>query len=107
MFYCCYKLVGGQGTTYDWNYIGPGYAHIDGGPNNPGYFTEKIILEPGDVNGDLTIDIDDVTLLIDVVLGNNVNYHATAADCNVEGGDGIVDINDVTVLIGRVLTGNW
>ena len=61
----------------------------------------------GDVNGDNLIDINDVTLLIDVVLGKNVEYNAVGADCNVEGGDGIIDINDVTVLINRVLTGNW
>ena len=61
----------------------------------------------GDVNGDHLIDINDVTLLIDVVLGKNVEYNAVGADCNIEGGDGIIDINDVTVLINRVLTGYW
>ncbi|MBR5726516.1 MAG: BspA family leucine-rich repeat surface protein, partial [Muribaculaceae bacterium] len=39
MFYDCTSLVGGQGTTYDVNYIDKTYAHIDGGPSNPGYFT--------------------------------------------------------------------
>ena len=58
-----------------------------------------------DCNGE--VDINDVTLLIDVVLGKNVEYDATAADCNIEEGDGSIDINDVTALIGRVLTGNW
>ena len=41
MFYGCTSLVGGQGTT--WNSSNPTdktYAHIDGGPSNPGYFTE-------------------------------------------------------------------
>ena len=41
MFYNCTSLVGGQGTTYDANHIDKTYAHIDGGPSNPGYFTEK------------------------------------------------------------------
>ena len=41
MFYDCTKLVGGQGTTYDANYVDGSYAHIDGGPSNPGYLTEK------------------------------------------------------------------
>jgi surface protein len=43
MFYYCSALVGGQGTT--WNESNPKdktYAHIDGGPSNPGYFTEAV-----------------------------------------------------------------
>jgi surface protein len=39
MFYGCTKLVGGAGTTYDPNHVDIEYAHIDGGPSNPGYFT--------------------------------------------------------------------
>ena len=41
MFYESPSLVGGQGTTYDENHIDKAYAHIDGGPSNPGYFTDK------------------------------------------------------------------
>lgn len=41
MFYDCPKLVGGAGTTFDWNNVGGEFAHIDGGPSNPGYFTDK------------------------------------------------------------------
>ena len=61
----------------------------------------------GDVNMDGEVDINDVTRLIDVVLGKDVEYDPVAADCNVEGGDESTDINDVTALINRVLTGNW
>ena len=61
----------------------------------------------GDVNMDGEVDINDVTRLIDVVLGKNVEYDPVAADCNVEGGDNSTDINDVTALINRVLKGNW
>ena len=39
MFINCVNLVGGMGTTYDANYLDKTYAHIDGGPSNPGYFT--------------------------------------------------------------------
>ncbi|MBQ1585556.1 MAG: BspA family leucine-rich repeat surface protein, partial [Muribaculaceae bacterium] len=39
MFYNCTSLVGGKGTTYDASNIDAAYAHIDGGPSNPGYFT--------------------------------------------------------------------
>ena len=41
MFNNCTSLVGGQGTTYDANHVDKTYAHIDGGPSNPGYFTDK------------------------------------------------------------------
>ncbi|MBQ8935030.1 MAG: BspA family leucine-rich repeat surface protein, partial [Oscillospiraceae bacterium] len=40
MFYGCYVLVGGNGTTYDGNYTRGTYARIDK-PGEPGYFTEK------------------------------------------------------------------
>ena len=39
MFMDCKKLVGGAGTTFDYGHIGKAYAHIDEGPDNPGYFT--------------------------------------------------------------------
>ena len=42
MFDDCTSLVGGKGTT--WNSSNPTnktYAHIDGGPTDPGYFTER------------------------------------------------------------------
>ena len=42
MFTGCTSLVGGQGTAYNSsNPKDKAYAHIDGGPSNPGYFTEK------------------------------------------------------------------
>lgn len=41
MFYNCTSLVGGSGTTFDAEHIGYTYAHIDGGAENPGYFTDK------------------------------------------------------------------
>ena len=39
MFYGCRSLVGGKGTTYDEEQTDYTYAHIDGGAENPGYFT--------------------------------------------------------------------
>lgn len=35
------KLVGGKGTVFSNEHEGIDYAHIDGGPENPGYFTAK------------------------------------------------------------------
>ena len=39
MFYDCSSLVGGKGTKYDESHQDMTYAHIDGGPTYPGYFT--------------------------------------------------------------------
>ena len=41
MFYSSSKLVGGNGTVYNYNHSDKEYAHIDGGTSNPGYFTTK------------------------------------------------------------------
>ena len=41
MFYNCTSLAGGHGTTYNANHVDKEYAHIDGGPNYPGYFSLK------------------------------------------------------------------
>jgi len=41
IFENCHNLVGGQGTKYDKSHAGLEYAHIDGGSDNPGYFTKK------------------------------------------------------------------
>ncbi len=41
MFAACYNLKGGAGTVYDSNNTGLSYAHVDGGPSNPGYLTYK------------------------------------------------------------------
>ena len=42
MFELCRKLRGSAGTTYDSNHVNGSYAHIDGGPSNPGYLSERI-----------------------------------------------------------------
>ena len=42
MFLECINLEGGQGTTYNASHVDKTYAHIDGGPSNPGYFTEAV-----------------------------------------------------------------
>lgn len=101
MFYYCLNLVGGMGTTYDpYAPKDKTYAHIDEGPSNPGYMTLGTII--GDVNGDGTVSISDVTGMIDYLLGG-ADINVDAADVN---GDGIVSIGDVTALIDRLLSGN-
>ena len=103
MFKNCTSLVGGQGTTYDANHIDKEYAHIDGGPSNPGYFTSKSLR--GDVNFDGRVNIDDVTDLINYLLtGNTANVDLLAADCYL---DGRINIDDVTALINYLLSNKW
>lgn len=106
MFLNCNNLVGGQGTTYDANCIDATYAHIDGGPNNPGYFTAKDSSSlRGDVNGDNEVNIADVTALIDYLLSQDSSY------INVDNADVYqdqeVNIADVTALIDYLLSGTW
>ena len=105
MFKNCTSLVGGQGTTYDANHIDKAYAHIDGGTSNPGYFTAKNAGLRGDVNSDGSVNISDVTALIDYLLsGNASGINLSGADCNQ---DSSVNISDVTALIDYLLSGHW
>ena len=106
MFTGCTGLVGGKGTTYDASHVDKTYAHIDGGTSNPGYFSEKggAFLR-GDVNGDGSVNISDVTALIDYLLsGNASGINLSGADCNQ---DSSVNISDVTSLIDYLLSGTW
>ena len=71
--------------------------------------TKEVVLSEGqgllgDVNGDGTVDIVDVTELINYLLSGNADgINLDVADFS---GDGIIDIVDVTTLINAVLTGN-
>ena len=59
----------------------------------------------GDVNGDGSISIADVTSLIDYLLsGNSSGINTSAADCNQ---DSSISISDVTALIDYLLGGHW
>lgn len=55
---------------------------------------------PGDLNGDGTINISDVTALISLLMDND-EIDLPYADVN---GDGVVNISDVTYIINMVLT---
>ena len=57
----------------------------------------------GDVNSDSSVNISDVTALIDLLLGGSTISNP-AADCNQ---DGSVNISDVTALIDYLLSGSW
>lgn len=66
MFEGCDRIVGGRGTQWDPEHVDAAYAHVDGGTNNPGYFTDPYA-EPSEgearfdgltawVYGDATLD---------------------------------------------------
>jgi hypothetical protein len=59
-------------------------------------------VELGDVNMDGFTDIDDVTAMIEYILGANSgsNFQIANADMN---GDNAIDIDDITALINRIL----
>ncbi len=71
------------------------------GELDPHHFTVNITFIRGDVNGDGNVDIQDVTVLIDLLLGGATL--PAAADCNE---DGSINISDVTALIDMLLASN-
>ena len=105
MFSDCLSIVGGRGTTYDANHVDKAYAHVDGGPSDPGYFSSHVTFLRGDVNGDNNVSIADVTALIDYLLSHDASLiNVGAADCNL---DNNVSIADVTALIDYLLSHTW
>ena len=55
----------------------------------------------GDVNGDGDVNVNDVTVLINYILGKNPTPFVEAnADVN---GDEAINVNDVTALINMIL----
>lgn len=58
----------------------------------------------GDVNGDGSVNISDVSRLINYLQGGDVEIVQAAANCN---GDNDVNISDVTMLINFILNNVW
>ena len=105
MFWGCTSLVGGQGTTYSSSHDNAAYAHIDGGPSNPGYFTGNSTALRGDVDGNGSVGISDVSALIDYLLSGDPNgVNVANADCDQNNS---VGIGDVSALIDYLLSGSW
>ena len=52
VFADCTHLVGGAGTAYDASHVDETYAHVDGGPSNPGYLTHIKDKEKSIANSD-------------------------------------------------------
>lgn len=100
MFTGCTSLVGGAGTIYDENHVDYTYAHIDGGPDNPGYLTKSLSM--GDANGDGDVNIADAVVTVTSILGQPIegNFYKYAADMN---NDSEIDIFDVSMIVSNVL----
>ena len=112
-----YRLVTGlTGHSYKFTGLTPGGAfyyrvkahYIDGSVGSWSrsrhvvLFGDALDYQPGDVNHDGGIDINDITLLINYVLTGITDCPAEA-DVNA---DDFIDINDVTLLIAKVITGS-
>ena len=68
-------------------------------------WVEMTASQRGDVNGDGSVNISDVTALIDYLLsGNASGINLSGADCNQ---DNSINISDVTALIDYLLSGHW
>ena len=104
MFTNSTNLVGGMGTTFDANHVDAAYAHIDGGTSNPGYFTEKPAALLGDVNLDDKVDVTDVNIVVNIILGKDqaANYDGRADVNNT----GVVDVSDVNIVVNIILGKN-
>ena len=61
-----------------------------------------VIGQPGDVDGDGTVNISDVTALIDYLLSDSADINLDNSDVDT---DGAVNITDVTTLIDMLLAG--
>lgn len=116
-----YTTDGSTPTTASTLYTGPievsetttikAIAMKEGLFNNSDVATAEYVIEssvthykPGDVNHDNKVDIDDVTMLIDSVLGKPSGICEVCADLD---GNSKVDIDDVTAAITIVLTGSY
>jgi surface protein len=93
MFYFSRKLVGGDGTTYDPNFVDKTKAHTGEG----GYLTELIL---GDANGNGELDPEDVIETSNAILGNpSEQFVEEAADMN---GDKKIDAADIVLMINEI-----
>ena len=101
MFDQCLKLVGERGTTYSESHIGIDYAHIDEGESNPGYFTYKVPIIPGDVNGDGLVNVTDIVATVNYIMEKpSDNFNKEAADLN---DDGVVNVTDIVKMVSIIM----
>ena len=79
-------------------------ASVNGLPSTT--FTTTAYLVIGDANIDASVNVGDLTAMIDHILGKSIlmGSDSAAADINA---DGVIDIRDVILMRDRLLSGNW
>ena len=91
--------------TLTWRYTKDSSVNPTGDYFAVDNLTIRTIEKQGDVNADGSVNISDVTALIDYLLSGNASAIILSnADCNQDGG---VNISDVTTLIDYLLSGSW
>lgn len=92
----------------DWVTNGPNASHFGNGKIDALAGIAYILnhygghnYQPGDVNHDESVNIADITTLIDYLLDNQMEVSQDSADVN---GDGVINIADVTYLIDLLLS---
>lgn len=99
VFEGCNSLVGGKGTVFDASHIDWLYAHIDGGPTNPGYFTSHI---EGDINGDGELDVLDIVDMTNYMRDTQPDdLNNPSVDMN---GDKLINIADIIQIVNQILS---
>lgn len=83
------KAIYLDGTESEWSNVEEVTLHENDHP-----------YQMGDVNHDGYVNVTDVTMLIDYILGNNDTACVGCSDVN---GDGLINVTDVTALIAQIL----
>ena len=99
VFRNCTSLIGGAGTRFDKNHIDVSYAQIDGGPDNPGYFTQsgsEPYVGPKEQVATPTCDFQNEMLVLSTETTDASIYYATANWENEAETDSIANTIDVS-----------
>ena len=65
------------------------------------YVVNARIVVRGDINGDGTVDVSDLNIMINIMLGKaQANGYPGIPDLNV---DGIVDVSDINIIVNIML----
>ena len=104
MFAGSAALVGGMGTRYNDEHLDAEYARIDRGAERPGYFTDSSAIVPGDVNIDGKVDVSDVNIIINIMLGKTQPTNVIGnADLNCDNSIDVSDLNTViNIMLGKI-----
>ncbi|MBR0049022.1 MAG: BspA family leucine-rich repeat surface protein [Prevotella sp.] len=84
MFQNCYNLIGGAGTKYSGD--GYTYAHIDGGADNPGYFTSDVLEQKLQPYAALNYNNSTLTFYYDIYMNNRYGMSVGPFDSSTSRG---------------------